>query len=180
MTRKKRISIEEAEYGVDSRYKSVKEQELDATALMEARLVRMKNLSNDQIIQAKLVQLKLKMEAYLKEPVYDKRNYFSAFLETYIDTIYSKRNSFAKDIDITPVRLSQVINNHRQPEDEFILKLMIHSDKVYNNVCAFHKEIWYQVYFHEKISDMMSSQEEWRSELEKHVSVSESMVKYNL
>ena len=120
MTNKKnKIIDEDAEYGVDSRYKSKKERESDAAALMEARLNRMKSLSKDQIIRAKLLQLKLKMEDYLKEPVYDNRNYFSEFLETYIDTIYSKRSGFAKDIDITPVSLSQVINNHRKPKDEF-------------------------------------------------------------
>ena len=107
--------IEDAEYGVDSRYKSNKERESDAVALMEERLKRMRNLPKSQIISAKLMQLKLKMEDYLKEPVYDKHNYFSEFLGTYIDTIYSTRSGFAKDIDITPVRLSQVINNHREP-----------------------------------------------------------------
>ena len=143
MTNKKnKIMIEDSEYGVDSRYKSNKERESDAAALMEARLKRMKNLSKDQIIRAKLLQLKLKMEYYLKKPVYDNRNYFSDFLESYIDTIYSKRSDFAKDIDITPVRLSQVINNHREPKDEFIMKLMIHSEKVYKNVCVFHKKTW--------------------------------------
>ena len=161
--------IEDAEYGVDSRYKSKKERKSDAAALMEARLNRMKSLSKDQIIRAKLLQLKLKMEDYLKEPVYDNRNYFSEFLKTYIDTIYSKRSGFAKDIDITPVRLSQVINKHRKPKDEFIMRLMIHSEKVYKGVCEFHKKTWYQVYFQEKICDTMSSQEEWRPKIEKHV-----------
>jgi len=174
MTNKKIISmIEDAEYGVDSRYKSVKERESDATALMEARLNRMKNLSKDQIMRAKLLQLKLKMEEYLKNPVYDNRNYFSEFLESYVDTIYSKRSIFAKDIDIAPVSLSQVINNHREPKEDFIMKLMIHSEMVFKNVCEFHKKTWYQVYFQEKICDTMSSQEKWRPEIEKHVRLSE-------
>ena len=56
------------EYGVDSRYTSKNEQETAATALMEARLKRMKNLSNEQIVKAKLMQLRLKMEEYLKNP----------------------------------------------------------------------------------------------------------------
>jgi len=60
VNKKNTIMNEDAEYGVDSRYKSKKERESDATALMEARLTRMKNLSKDQIIRAKLVQLKLK------------------------------------------------------------------------------------------------------------------------
>lgn len=176
MTNKKNIiMIEDAEYGVDSRYKSDKERESDATALMEARLMRMKNLSKDQIIRAKLIQLKLKMEEYLRNPVYDNRNYFSEFLESYVDTIYSKRSVFAKDIDIAPVSLSQVINNHREPKEDFIMRLMIHSEMVYKNVCEFHKKTWYQVYFQEKICDTMSSQEKWRPEIEKHVRLSESI-----
>ena len=176
MTNKKRIiMIEDAEFGLDSRYKSVEERESDATMLMEARLIRMKNLSKDQIIRAKLLQLKLKMEEYLKNPVYDKRNYFSEFLESYVDTIYAKRSVFAKDIDISPVSLSQVINNHRDPKADFIMRLMIHSEMVFKNVCEFHKKTWYQIYFQEKICDTMSSQEKWRPEIEKHVRLSESI-----
>ena len=169
------IRIEDAEYGVDSRYKSDKERESDATALMEARLMRMKNLSKEQIIRAKLVQLKLKMEEYLQNPVYDKRNCFSEFLESYVDTIYAKRSDFAKDIDIAPVSLSQVINNHREPKEDFILRLMIHSERIYTNVCEFHTKTWYQVYFQDKICDTMSGQEKWRPEIEKHVRISESI-----
>ncbi|MFO7657080.1 MAG: hypothetical protein R6W78_08435 [Bacteroidales bacterium] len=168
-------NIMDTEYGIDSRYKSKKERESDATALMEARLMKMKNLSKDQITKAKLLQLKLKMEEYIKNPVYDNQNYFADFLKVYIDSIYSKRSTFAKDIDITPVSLSQVINNHREPKEEFILKLMIHSEKVYKNVCDFHKKTWYQVYFHEKICDTMSNQEQWRPEIEKHIRISEAI-----
>ena len=176
MTNKKNIiMIDDAEYGVDSRYKLDNERESDATALMEARLMRMKNLSKEQNIRAKLVQLKLKIEEYLKNPVYNKRNYFSEFLESYVDIIYSKRSVFAKDIDIAPVSLSQVINNHREPKEDFILKLMIHSEMVYKNVCEFDNKTWYQVYFQEKICDTMSSQEKWRPEIEKHVRISESI-----
>ena len=178
MNNKKNIMmIEDAEYGVDSRYKSDKRRESDATALMEARLMRMKNLSKDQIIQAKLLQLKLKMEEYLKNPVYNNRNYFSEFLESYVDTIYSKRSVFAKDIDIAPVSLSQVINNHRKPKEDFLMKLMIHSEMAYKNVCEFHKMTWYQIYFQEKICDTMSNQKKWRPEIEKHVRLSASIIK---
>lgn len=177
MMKKKKNLIEEPDYGVDSRYSSKKERESEAAALMEARLKRMKNLSQDEIIRAKLIQLKLKMEEYIKQPVYDNRNYFSDFLKTYIDTIYSRRNRFAHDIDITPIRLSQVINSHRDPKDEFIMRLMIHSERVYENICKFHKQTWYQVYFHEKICDTMSSQKEWRPKVEKHVKLSESIKK---
>ncbi len=176
MTRKKNKDLlEDAEYGLDSRYESEKERISEATALMEARLNRMKNLSRDQIIRAKLVQLKLKMEEFIKQPVSDGRNYFTEFLKSYIDTIYFKRSQFASDIDITPVSLSQVINNHRKPKDEFLKRLMIHSENVYGNVCEFNKKVWYQVYFHEIICDTMSKQKDWGPKVEKHVTFSESI-----
>jgi len=59
----------DVEYGIDSRYKSGLESVSEATTLMEARLRRMKMLSNDQITKAKLLQLKLKMEDFLNHPV---------------------------------------------------------------------------------------------------------------
>ncbi len=119
MTEDKNLMMD-VEYGIDSRYKSDLESVSEATALMEARLRRMKMLSNDQITKAKLLQLKLKMEEFINHPVYDNHNHFSNFLKFYIDSIYSKRSIFAKDINVDPVSLSQVINNHREPKDEFI------------------------------------------------------------
>jgi len=163
----------EPEYGVDSRYQTTKEKEQDSAALMQARLERMKNISKEQILRAKLLQLKLKMEDYLKEPVYDNKNHFAEFLKTYVDTIYSKRSEFARDINVTPVFLSKVINRHREPKEEFILKLMIHSEKVFQHVAEFQKRTWYQVYLHEKLCDTMSSQDVWRPEIEKQIKLTE-------
>ncbi len=160
---------EEVEYGVDSRYVSVKERNLEAANLMEARLHRMKNLPKEQIVKAKLVQLKLKMDAYIHNTVFDKHQQFSKFLATYVDSIYDKRSSFAKDIDVTPVNLSQVINNHREPSELFILKLMIHSEGTFKSVCEFQKETWYKIYFQEKISGTMASQDEWKPIISKQI-----------
>lgn len=177
MISKKNILNIDPEFGVDSRYKTSKEREQDSIALMQARLDRMKNLPREQVLKAKLLQLKLRMESYLKEPVYDSQNHFANFLESYVDTIYSKRSDFAKDINITPVLLSQVINSHREPKEEFILKLMIHSEKVFKYVGEFQKKTWYQIYFHEKLCDTMSSQEKWRPKIEKQVRLTELIAK---
>lgn len=67
MTENKNRPID-PEYGVDSRYKSDAERKSDATILMESRLMRMKNLSKEQITKAKLLQLKFKMEDFIKNP----------------------------------------------------------------------------------------------------------------
>jgi hypothetical protein len=160
-----------AEFGVDSRYTSKKEQLDDGKALMEARLHRMKNLSSDKIMKAKLLQLKLKMEEFVKEPIYQEESHFTKFLTTYIDTIYSKRIDFAKDIDIDANLLSKIVNNHRKPKEDFLLRLMIHSEKTYSNICHFHKGIWYQVYLQEKLSSLMAKQDQWRPRVERHVNI---------
>lgn len=167
--------ISDAEYGVESRYVSKKERTADGKALMEARLERMKNLSEDQIITAKLLQLKLRMEEFIKNPVNKNENFFTHFAQIYIDTLYSKRVHFATDIGITPTRLSQVLNNHREPKEDFILRLIIHSEKTYKKICPFSKEIWFQVYFHEKMYDTMSNLSKWRPLVEKHINKSRSI-----
>jgi hypothetical protein len=165
------------EYGVDSRYRNKKERESDSIALMQSRLERMKNVSKEQIVRAKLLQLKLQMEKFLKDPTYDNVNHFTNFLERYVDAIYLKRSDFAKDINVTPVFLSQIVNKHREPNEEFILKLMIHSEKVFKDVCNFQSKTWYQVYFQEKISETMTRQEQWRPKIEKQVKLSELVEK---
>lgn len=171
MTNKENIIDVDPEFGVDSRYNTNNEKEQDSVALMQARLDRMKNLPREQVLRAKLLQLKWKMENYLKEPVYDKQNHFANFLQAYVDAIYSKRSDFANDINVTPVFLSKVINSHREPKEEFILKLMIHSEKVFKHVGEFHKKTWYQIYFHEKLCATMSSQDKWRPEIERQINL---------
>lgn len=143
--------------------------------LMEARLQRMKEIPKDQILRAKLMQLKLKMEEYLNNPVYDGQMHFAHFLKTYVDTLYSKRVEFASDINETPVFLSKVINGHREPKEEFILKLMIHSEKVFDGFVEFKEHIWYQIYLHEKLCEAMSNRHKWQPLIEKDVKFTTSI-----
>jgi hypothetical protein len=165
------------EFGVDSKYKSLDKRLEDGKNLMEARLKRLKGLTRNQIIKAKLLQLNLKMQEYLSQPVYEDHNFFTSFLSNYIDTIYDKRTLFAKDINITPVGLSQILNNHREPKEEFMFRLMLHSELAFKNVCEFHKKTWYQVYYHEKICDTMSNQDKWRRNEKKHVKIQNAVLK---
>ncbi len=166
-------SNENTEFGVDSRYHNSKERESDSVALMEARLKRMKNLSKEQIMQARLVQLKLKMENYIHVEADDAKDSFTGFLESYIDILYSRRTEFASDVNISDVLLSQIINRHREASKDFMLKLMIHSEKIFSGISDFRKETWYHIYFQEKIRDMMATQKDWRPEIEKQVKLRE-------
>ncbi|GLR15994.1 hypothetical protein [Portibacter lacus] len=170
-------TLSSPEFGVDSRYKSLDKKLSDGKQLMEARLKRLNKLSRSQVINAKLLQLKLRMEDYLKQPNYQEGNFFTNFLTNYIDTIYDKRSMFAKDINITPVSLSQILNNHREPKEEFMFRLMLHSELTYKHICKFQKKTWYQVYYHEKICDTMANQNEWRPTEKKHVKIKHAVLK---
>jgi len=55
-----------SENGIESRYNSKKELQKESLALMQGRLERMKSVSEADILRAKLMQLKFKMEDYLK------------------------------------------------------------------------------------------------------------------
>ena len=165
------------EYGVDSRYSNKKERLSDGKKLLEERLKRINKLSTNQIVKAKLLQLKLQMDDYLKYPNYEEHNFFTSFLTNYIDTIYDKRIMFAKDINITPVSLSQVLNSHREPKEEFMYRLMLHSELTFKSICKFQKQTWYQVYYHEKICDTMANQKEWKPEEKKHVKIKHAVLK---
>jgi hypothetical protein len=165
------------EFGVDSRYKRKQDKLFDGKNLMESRLKRLNKLTKSQVIKAKLLQLKFKMEDYLKQPVYENYDFFTNFLSNYIDIIYDKRVMFAKDINITPVSLSQILNNHREPKEEFMFRLMLHSELTFKEICDFQKKTWYQVYYHEKICDTMSNQDEWRPEEKKHVRIKNAVLK---
>jgi len=180
MNRKKSTTreTEGAEFGLDSRYVSKKERLSEGKALMEARLKRMKHVSEEQILKARLMQLKLQIEDYLGNPVTEDRNYFTDFLSKYIDTLYSRRSNFARDIGISPVSLSQVLNKHREPKVEFMQRLMLHSDQVYKHIGPFPMETWFRLYYAEKINEIMSRQDQWGPAEEKHVEIREPMETY--
>ena len=153
------------EFGLDSRYNSKEEAKKESLALLQARLERMKSVSEADIIKAKLMQLKFKMEDYLKNTDLKSVQSFNLYLKTYIDILYPKRIDFAADLNITANYLSKIINKHNAANDLFILKLMIHSGKVYEAVCPFKVEIWYEIYYRERILETMKKQDEWGPEL---------------
>jgi len=57
--------------------------------------------------------------------------------------------------------------------EDFILKLMIHSEKVFEKMGEFKNKISYQIYLHEKLFDTMASQDTWRPKIEKQVKFTE-------
>lgn len=93
---------------------------------------RKKNESNRSVkskLITKLLQLKFVMEDYIQGNEYKEDYDFSYFLIEYINSLEIKKKEFAKEIDIDPTELSQIINKHRSPNEKFIIRLEIHSNK---------------------------------------------------
>ena len=171
MTDQERISEEpiDPEYGVDSRYGSDEEKRREGEALMAARMERMKSYSENDIAKARLIQLRLQMEAFMEKPFYEGERYFTKSLAAYIDILYPKRKHFADAIEITPILLSQILNNHREPKEEFMQKLMIHSHETFKEISHFNEKLWYLILFQDRLAEMMERQTEWRPVVSKHV-----------
>jgi len=170
---KKNKELEEFKYLIDSRNLSDKERKANTTSIMKTRAARLRARSAHDIKLAKLMQLKLEMDEYLNTPDYNKEYSFSSCLTRYVDTIYDKRKNFASDISIESLMLSQVMNNHRDPQEKFMLRLIVHTENTFKPVCKFDQNTWYRIFYKEKVGKIMSTQKEWRSSVEKFVTNSE-------
>ena len=156
-------SSNDPEFGVDSRYSVLKDQVEDSKTLMEARLQRMQGLTKDQLVKARLLQLRFKMKTFVQsEALSDQQeDQFLAYLQFYIDTLYRKRKDFAQDINETPIMLSKILNGHVSPKKVFMLKLIVHSEKIFQEIGPFEKGLWYQVYHRQALEHLLNQEAEW-------------------
>lgn len=153
---------------IDSRYSSAQEQLTEGALLMKMRKEKMAKLSEEEIFKAKLLQLKLQMEEFIKAPEVDIPG-FTTFLKSYIDTLYKKRKDFADDIAISERGLSKIVNHHVEPNRDFMFKLMVHSIRAFTFLHSFKERIWYEIYYKDKISQTMANRDTWRQEVEKNI-----------
>lgn len=128
----------------------------------ELRRKRFLEKSPEQKLFSNILQLKFQMEDYLNRNYYDSNTNFGYFLRNYIESLGKKNKEFAEEIDIKPAELSQLINNHRNPNNEILVRLEIHSN---NNIPAL---IWYKLLEKDKEHYLMSDKE-IRKEERKHV-----------
>lgn len=115
----------------------------EVAAIKEARQTLKSENDHAVSLKFKILQLKYQMEDFIKNPA-DEKNSFGSFLKQYIDAIKVKQVQLAKDIHIDETYLSQLINRHRSPSDDVLIKLEIHSGNLINAV------IWYKLAEREK------------------------------
>ncbi len=169
MINKENKSLEDFKYLIDSRDLTNKEKAEERDTILKARAARFETRSDNDIKTAKLMQLKFQMEEYLSSPLCSVELSFPKFLMTYIDTLYEKRKDFASDISIKPIVLSHVLNEHREPNDSFLLRLMFHSQDSFKDLIEFDKSLWAMVYYQDKVCGFLDSSEKLGKSEKKHV-----------
>jgi transcriptional regulator with XRE-family HTH domain len=139
--------------------RSKKEQEKLNKEIGEALTKLRESRTPEEKLEAKIFQLKLQMRDYIKSTEYYEGKRFGYFLTKYLEMLEKKNKDFAKDISITPVELSQLLNNHRNPNIKILIRLELHSN---NGIPAY---LWFKVLEKEKEHEIMNSKELRKQEL---------------
>lgn len=131
-------------------------------AFWEERKRRANDRTAEEQLLSDILRLKFRIEDHLNSDSYDDSVHFGHFLRNYIELLGKKDKEFAAEIDIKPTELSQLINDHRDPNNELLVRLEIHSN---NNIPAI---TWYRLLEKRKEHYLMSDKG-IRKEASKHV-----------
>jgi hypothetical protein len=98
--------------------------------LTEHRKNRRLEMTEEERLHFKLLQLKMQLEDYVKEDQYNPQFTFGYFLERYLQLTNRKKKEFASDIQIHETLLSQIIKNRREPNNSIMIRLELHSNNM--------------------------------------------------
>ncbi|MDR2237322.1 MAG: helix-turn-helix transcriptional regulator [Chryseobacterium sp.] len=127
-----------------------------------ARRNQFENRTHRQKMYSGLLQLKFQLEDYINSSQYVEALSFGFFLNEYVSRQDKKDKDFAVEVDVKPAVLSQYINNHRKPTDEFIIRLELHSNGMIPAIS------WFKVIQKDKEHEIMTNQK-LRDQESKHV-----------
>ena len=109
---------------------TVKQRQGADKQLAEHRAKRRAGMTTEEKLLSKLMQLKFRLEDYIKGDQYNPEFTFGYFLEQYLQLSNKKKKEFAADIQIHETLLSQIIKNRREANNSFIIRLELHSNNV--------------------------------------------------
>nr|WP_315035089.1 helix-turn-helix transcriptional regulator [uncultured Chryseobacterium sp.] len=145
----------------DDKVLSAKEKK-EEDDFWKARRNQFENRTPREKMYSRLLQLKFQLEDYIDSNQYVEALNFGFFLNEYVSRQNKKDKDFAVEVDVKPAVLSQYINNHRKPTDEFIIRLELHSNGMIPAIS------WFKVIQKDKEHEIMTSQK-LRDEESKHV-----------
>ena len=142
---------------------SEKQKKKVSNDLARARRNSPKQMSEEEKLSINLLQLRLQLEDYLANQDYYSSMRFGPILKRYLEILKKKRVDFAREIDIHETLLSQLINNHRHPNDSIVIRLELHSNK------SIPAEYWFRLVEKERIHAIRTNLK-LRKEEKAHVS----------
>ncbi|MEZ2338769.1 hypothetical protein AB6735_24175 [Mucilaginibacter sp. RCC_168] len=107
---------------ITPRQKAKADQELAAH-----RKKRQESMSSDDKLRYQLMQLKFKLENYIKKGHFEPTHHFGYYLDQYLRVTGRKKKEFAVDIQIHQTQLSNIIKNRREPNESLMIRLELHS-----------------------------------------------------
>jgi hypothetical protein len=114
-------------------------------------------------LMSDILQLRFRLEDYLRSEEFNPKMKFSYFLKEYVQLLNKRRKVFAKEININETELSQLLNDHRAPSENIIIRLELHSNKAIPAIA------WYKLVEREKEHYIVTNKE-MREREEKNVS----------
>lgn len=138
------------------------EHKKDEDEFWATRRQQFENRTSAQRMYANILQLKFQLEDYIGSNQYKESLRFGYFLNEYVSRQDKKDKEFAAEVDVTPAVLSQYINNHRKPKDEFVIRLELHSNGIIPAIS------WFKLIQKDKEHEIMTNQD-LRREESKHV-----------
>lgn len=104
------------------------------------------DVSHQDLLRLRLLRLKFQIDEFLSAQQSDYR--FSSFLTIYMKCLNLNGKTFAKEINIKPSELSQILHDRRDPNERIMMRLEIHSN--YN----FTASLWFEVLAKQKALEL--------------------------
>ncbi len=142
---------------------SEEQKKLAAAQLKDSREISQLQATSKTKLTARLMQLKFQIEEYFNYEEFDNNKRFGDFLKLYLNILDKQRNEFAREIGVHETMVSQLINNHRLPGDNIIIRLELHSNK------SIPADYWLRLVEKDKINDIKTNKQ-LRSKEKNHVS----------
>jgi plasmid maintenance system antidote protein VapI len=93
------------------------------------------------------------LQDYIKAETYDPDKRFGNFLKAYLLILNKKSTELASEINIHETLVSQLINNHRNPNEDIMVRLELHSN---NNIPAHY---WFMLVQKDRINQLKTDKE---------------------
>jgi plasmid maintenance system antidote protein VapI len=158
MKTKKRKSRRIVDESFDSSWLTPEEREEGARLTGEYIKKLKAGWTEEEHLKSRMLSLKYLIKNYLNSNQYDSEKGFAFFLKEYIQRQNKKNSEFAKEISISAVELSQLVNSHRDPNLKIIVRLAAHSNQNFPAI------MWFNLYSKDKTVELLENKKLQQSE----------------